>query len=67
MIDRWNSAVKPEDEVWHLGDFAVRQSVDRVSYLLGVLHGRKHLIVGNNEMPGSKAAPFGTASSSMRK
>ena len=51
MIDRWNSVVSPGDgdEVWHLGDFAVRQSTERVAYLLAKLHGTKHLIVGNND------------------
>jgi calcineurin-like phosphoesterase family protein len=51
MIDRWNSVVRPgdADEVWHLGDFAVRQSAERVAYLLATPHGRKHLIVGNND------------------
>ena len=24
MIARWNEVVGPDDEVWHLGDFAVR-------------------------------------------
>ena len=24
MVARWNAAVAPDDEVWHLGDFAVR-------------------------------------------
>jgi calcineurin-like phosphoesterase family protein len=58
MIDRWNSAVKPGDEVWHLGDFAVRQSVDRVNHLLGALHGLKHLIAGNNDDGGVKGCPL---------
>lgn len=49
MIDRWNSVVKPDDEIWHLGDFAVRQSSERVDSLLGVLHGSKHLVAGNND------------------
>ena len=51
MIDRWNSVVRPGDgdEVWHLGDFGVRQSTERVAHLLRTLHGRKHLIVGNND------------------
>jgi calcineurin-like phosphoesterase family protein len=49
MIERWNSVVDRGDEVWHLGDFAVRQSPQRVACLLGALHGRKHLIVGNND------------------
>src|ERR1700704_2959798 len=41
MIDRWNSVVRPEDEVWHLGDFAIRQRPARVASLLKALHGRK--------------------------
>ena len=49
MTDRWNALVEPESEVWHLGDFAVRQSADRVASLLRVLHGRKHLVTGNND------------------
>jgi calcineurin-like phosphoesterase family protein len=49
MIDRWNAVVAPGDELWHLGDFAVRQSAERVASLLKMLHGQKHLIVGNND------------------
>jgi calcineurin-like phosphoesterase family protein len=49
MIDRWNSVVKSDDEVWHLGDFAVRQPPERVMSLLSELHGRKYLVMGNND------------------
>jgi calcineurin-like phosphoesterase family protein len=51
MIGRWNSVVQPGDcdEVWHLGDFAVRQSSERVVFLLKTLNGCKHLITGNND------------------
>jgi calcineurin-like phosphoesterase family protein len=49
MIARWNAVVGFSDEIWHLGDFAVRQSPQRVRCLLNVLHGRKHLVVGNND------------------
>jgi hypothetical protein len=49
MIDRWNSVVGPDDEVWHLGDFAIRQRPERVASLAKALHGRKHLIVGNKD------------------
>ena len=49
MMERWNAVVEPNDEVWHLGDFAVRQSAMRVAYLLNALNGRKHLVVGNND------------------
>ena len=49
MVERWNSIVGREDQVWHLGDFAVRQRPERVALLLATLHGRKHLITGNND------------------
>jgi calcineurin-like phosphoesterase family protein len=49
MIERWNSIIKPDDEVWHLGDFAVRQSSERLASLLNELHGQKHLVAGNND------------------
>jgi calcineurin-like phosphoesterase family protein len=49
MIERWNSIINSADEVWHLGDFAVRQSPERVASLLSELHGQKHLIAGNND------------------
>jgi calcineurin-like phosphoesterase family protein len=52
MICRWNSVVEPGDVVWHLGDFSVRQSPERVASLLSALHGQKHLIVGNNDDAG---------------
>lgn len=49
MIERWNSVVGTQAEVWHLGDFAVRQSPERVACLLSALNGRKHLVAGNND------------------
>jgi len=52
MIERWNAVIEPGDEVWHLGDFAVRQPPERVASLLSELHGRKHLVMGNNDDAG---------------
>jgi calcineurin-like phosphoesterase family protein len=49
MVARWNEVVGPDDELWHLGDFAVRQSAARIRELLDALPGAKHLIVGNND------------------
>jgi calcineurin-like phosphoesterase family protein len=49
LVRRWNERVGPEDEVWHLGDFA-RRLAD-VPVLLGRLSGRKHLLCGNNDPP----------------
>ena len=51
MIVRWNAAVAADDGVWHLGDFAVRQSTARMGELLETLAGTKHLLVGNNDGP----------------
>jgi calcineurin-like phosphoesterase family protein len=40
--------VASQDEVWHLGDFARTTKVTTVT--LPVLNGRKHLIIGNNDL-----------------
>lgn len=57
LIRGWNEAVGPEDEVWHLGDFAIRQGADRVARLLAALHGTKHLVAGNNDGPATLDQP----------
>ena len=57
LVERWNEAVAPSDDVWHLGDFAVRQAPERMAALLGQLHGRKHLVTGNNDPPACLALP----------
>ena len=51
IIERWNEAVGPDDEVWHLGDFAIRQRPEVVAEIFARLHGRKHLVTGNNDPP----------------
>ncbi|TJW15058.1 MAG: metallophosphoesterase [Mesorhizobium sp.] len=48
LISFWNETVSPDDEIWHLGDFA-KGSAEFVSSLLSSLQGRKHLIIGNND------------------
>jgi calcineurin-like phosphoesterase family protein len=59
LLDRWNEAVGPDDEVWHLGDFC-RRAADAEA-LLARLNGTKHLVAGNNDPPETRAA-FGWAS-----
>jgi calcineurin-like phosphoesterase family protein len=49
LVAEWNAVVGPEDEVWHLGDFARR--LGDVPALLERLNGRKHLVRGNNDSP----------------
>ena len=54
LAERWNGAVGPEDEVWHLGDVARKPA--EVSELLARLNGTKHLLRGNNDPPGTLEA-----------
>ena len=49
MIERWNATVGADDEVWFLGDFAVRRPVAEMQATLDRLPGRKHLLMGNND------------------
>ena len=57
LIANWNAVVGPEDEVWHLGDFALGPPPARVHEILAGLNGRKHLIIGNNDAPSTLEAP----------
>lgn len=49
LIELWNAAVGPEDEVYVLGDFSMYQDEDRDCELLRMLQGRKILIMGNHD------------------
>ena len=49
MIANWNAVVGDDDEIWHLGDFAVGPDPARVETLLASLSGIKHLVTGNND------------------
>jgi calcineurin-like phosphoesterase family protein len=51
MVARWNEVVRPDDDVWHLGDFALRIRAAEAGALLRSLNGRKHLVTGNNDPP----------------
>jgi calcineurin-like phosphoesterase family protein len=57
LVAHWNRTVGPDDEVWHLGDFAIRQPAAMVAALLGSLTGTKHLVTGNNDPPATTAQP----------
>jgi calcineurin-like phosphoesterase family protein len=58
MIERWNARVGPADEVWHLGDFAVRRPPAEMARILAALHGKVHLIAGNNDGPATLGLGF---------
>jgi calcineurin-like phosphoesterase family protein len=48
LIARHNEKVQPDDEVWHLGDFAFCGK-DKAIEILEQLNGRKYLIRGNHD------------------
>lgn len=48
IMYNWNSRVKPNDEVYHLGDFAFC-GVTYMREIFNQLNGRKHLIIGNHD------------------
>jgi calcineurin-like phosphoesterase family protein len=57
LLANWNAAVGPADEVWHLGDFALHRKPAEMEALLSRLHGRKHLVAGNNDGAATRALP----------
>lgn len=50
LIANWNAEVKPDDVVYHLGDFCFGRS-DRVITLLRQLNGKIKFIFGNHDEP----------------
>lgn len=48
LIERWNSAVGPDDTVWFLGDVALGRIAETLP-LVGLLNGTKHLVAGNHD------------------
>lgn len=49
LIDNWNKTVKPNDAVWHLGDFAFYRDPEKIINILRRLNGNKFLIFGNHD------------------
>ena len=48
MISRWNESVRPDDDVYIVGDFCIGAPRHAMEYL-GRLNGRKHLVVGHHD------------------
>ena len=48
MIKRWNRVVKPDDTVYHLGDFALCSKKQKIK-IFNQLNGHKILILGNHD------------------
>ena len=48
LIEKWNSTVRKQDEIYLLGDFCLSNRT-RTEEILKRLKGKKHLIVGNHD------------------
>ena len=54
LVSRWNAVVRPEDTVWHLGDFAYRCSEAYARTIFARLDGKKYLVRGNHDRIGAR-------------
>lgn len=48
LVERWNSAVADEDDIYILGDVFLCPP-ERALLILDALNGRKHLVLGNHD------------------
>lgn len=49
MIAKWNARVKPDDLVYHIGDFSLVRDRDQVENYIRRLTGHIHLVHGNHD------------------
>ncbi|WP_019904788.1 metallophosphoesterase [Methylobacterium sp. 77] len=54
LISRWNAVVRPEDTVWHLGDFCYRCPEARARSVFRRLAGQRRLVRGNHDRIASR-------------
>lgn len=50
LVENWNDIVRPQDTVYHLGDFAFGSNAGGHEKLFKSLHGNKILIRGNHDI-----------------
>ena len=50
LISNWNNVVGKADEIYVLGDFSFRGTIEQTHKILDSLKGKKHLIVGNHDL-----------------
>lgn len=48
IINNWNAVVRPDDVIYHLGDFSFKGKTQS-EFILNRLNGHKHLIQGNHD------------------
>ena len=62
LIEAWNTTVRGNDTVYHLGDFAMKSSPERCAEVFAKLKGKKHLIVGNHDAKRVTSLPWESVS-----
>lgn len=58
LIAAWNARIRPGDDVWHLGDFALRAKPARLRGIFDQLNGTKRLVRGNHDRADTLALPW---------
>ncbi len=58
MIANWNAVVRHDDDVWHLGDFALGADAKHVRSVFHRLNGIKRLVVGNHDRQATLDLPW---------
>ncbi len=49
IVKNWNDMVKPNDEIYHLGDFSFSRDHKHIADFIKRLNGKKHFIWGNHD------------------
>lgn len=49
LVEAWNSVVGPDDDVYHLGDFAYKARRADLAAIFDSLNGNKYLLKGNHD------------------
>lgn len=58
LVSKWNRRVRPDDDVWFLGDFSFGSTSESKS-IFDQLNGNKHLVWGNHDPRQVRALVFG--------
>lgn len=49
ITDSWNKVVKPDDEIYILGDLAFSMPKSKIRHVMELLNGKKYIIKGNHD------------------
>lgn len=58
LVEAWNARVGPDDDVWHLGDFAYGLNRSRLREVFDRLNGNKRLVKGNHDYRDTLSLPW---------